>query len=296
VGVDANGDTVVAVQSAVGTDICVTAYGLSGAGRIYAQDYPTGGSTVEVTDLAILGNEAQVVYWDNAGLHLLIADIAGATKIDLPDSDFTWARASSCVAAQLSPALGYDYLVEGCATNSFGNEELGMRAFDVNGNPNAAVAQVGPVSNGTAMVMPLGLAMDPATFSSGPQAWIVGQTSPAQGFMAHFTQFGMTAVEDQGNDPSSASLDAIAFAPDGGTFAVLADNLSDVQVRTYRAVQSVDVLPILAAGGQVGAASGHPVPIWPSGAGSGHTLAWADDQTVFFITTDGVFMWRPFGP
>jgi hypothetical protein len=295
VAVDSASNSVVVAQDAT-TEIGVCAFNLPSQMVAYQQG-DTGLGTVQVADLATLGSDGQFAFWDNNGVHLGLVGTSGLSVLDLPDSDFTAATLSGCYPIQLAPTPTDVYLVENCLASGFGYEVAAMREFDVDGHSVPTVTDTPPVSSTVTSLFAHGLAMDPATFASGPEAWLVGNGAQ-QGFLAHYTAFGSTPIEDSAFDVASQSLDAIGFAPDGGTFAVLAQKWGGTgeQIRTYTAVASTDTSTVLAAGGQSSDVPGGPAPIWPSGIGAGHSLAWADDQTVFFITTEGLFLWHPFQP
>jgi hypothetical protein len=269
----------------------------------YASNYPAQGS-FEVDDIVASGANLQLAYEDNTGANLLLANPAmippNNTGIPLPDQDFTEQAVSQCRLNQMAVGGSSAYLSEVCYSSTSAQVSE-LRGFDFTGAANTAVqasAPVAPAAGGFESWAATGLDIDPASVNGGPHAWIVGQTTrPVAGFLAQLDSFGPNATPDAVADGSSVSLDAIAFSPAGGMFAVLAvESQSTLTIRTYPAGTTWTTSRVLGNPGPSSAALGQPVPRRATGSRPGHQLAWANATTVFFITTEGLFQWNPNGP
>jgi hypothetical protein len=265
-----------------------------------ASVWSSDAGSLEVDDVVVVGGNAQVLYSDGVGIHLLLASDAGAVSLYLPDSDFSPPQ-EDCKPRQLALAqtesFQFTFLIEVCTLTNFAPVLVtGIRSFYSDGN--SVYAAIQSVDNNSTSWDANAIAVDPATFDSTPNALIVGvaQGNVDYGFLAHYANY--PNQHDQAVDDTSSEMDGIAFSPAGGVFATLALTPIDrqLEVRTYTSESDLDSDTILAAPGPSATGAGEPTPLLASGSRPGHQLAWGDSSTVYFITTTGLYAWRPQGP
>jgi hypothetical protein len=267
--------------------ICVldSSYGIA---RIY--NYATlPGGPFEMDDIVGVGDSAVALFSDMSGLHLLSAYADGGYAITgLYDSDFTSLPLSDCKPSQLA-SLGDSCLVsEVCVKTNFSPQRVTqVRWVAPDGSPEGPNF-LGPEANNSITFSGTALAVDPTKLTGTPPDFlIVGQANQTNGFV-ELREGTFTPTYDF--DAMTTRLDGLAVSPDGGTFVSLAQLTTGLEAHVYAWAPLQNITATVYGLTPV---PGQFVPSLPSGASSGHHVAWAGPGAVFMVTSAGVFLWNP---